>query len=213
MKNTFDFASFKKDVTFETLTVQVSQEEAPYINTTSNTGTIKVNTLACKILNIPYGKVNVEKGGTGVRIDFRRQNFGGTESIVTFLQPIGSKSGAKLASPSKQNGGILQCSTSNCWYNLGGNLNSLVYYTISANDNAVLFNEDAVCTLEQAQDGGMIENGMWTALAESEGIAAEGSIATVYYRLSFSKDEQKRESKATGRPSKKTSKKKEAAEV
>ena len=202
MKNGFDFTSFRKDVTFETLTIQVSQEEAPYISTTSNNGTIKVNTLACKILNVPYGEINVERGNAGVRLDFRRQNFGGTESIVTFLQPLGSKNGAKLASPSKQNGGVLQCSTSNAWHNLGGNDNTLIYYTINSEDNAVLFNDNAVCTYNQAEEAGLIKDNMWTALAEENEIANEGSPVTIYYRLTYAKEEQKRASKATGRPKK-----------
>lgn len=203
----FDFGNFSKDVTFESLTVQVQHEDAPYISTTSNTGNIKLNTLACKTLNVPYGAVNTtEKGQAGVRVDFRKQNWAGEDAILVYLHPLGSKDGSKLASPSKQNGGILQCSSSNAWHSLEGNENTLKYYTIDAADNAVLFSSDAVCSLEQAIEGGMIEDGKWTALAADNGIAEAGDVATVYYKLTYSKEEEKRESTATGRP-KKSSKK------
>jgi len=199
----FDFGNFSKDVTFESLTVQVQHEDAPYISTTSNTGNIKLNTLACKTLNVPYGAVNTsEKGQAGVRVDFRKQNWAGEDAILVYLHPLGSKDGSKLASPSKQNGGILQCSSSNAWHSLEGNENTLKYYTIDSADNAVLFSSDAVCSLEQAVEGGMIEDGKWTALAADNGIAEAGDVATVYYKLTYSKEEEKRESNATGRPKK-----------
>ncbi len=204
----FDFGKFSKDVTFESLTVQVQQEEAPYVSTTSNNGNIKINTLACKILSVPYGAVNTaDKGDAGVRVDFRRQPWAGEDAILVYLHPLGSKNGSKLASPSKQNGGILQCSSSNAWNSLDGNDSTLKYYTIDAADNAVLFSDDAVCSLEDAVDGGMIEDGKWTALAADNGIAEAGEVATVYYKLTFAKEEAKRASNATGRPKKAKSEK------
>lgn len=199
----FDFGKFSKDVTFESLTVQVQHEEAPYVSTTSNTGNIKVNTLACKILNVAYGAVNTtDKSDPGVRIDFRKQAWAGEDAILVYLHPLGSKNGSKLASPSKQNGGILQCSSANAWNSLEGNENTLKYYTIDSADNAVLFAPEAVCSLEDAVEGGMIEDGKWTALAADNGIAEAGEVATVYYKLTFAKEEAKRASNATGRPKK-----------
>jgi hypothetical protein len=199
----FDFGKFSKDVNFESLTVQVQQEEAPYVSTTSNNGNVKFNTLACKILGVPYGAVNTDdKSDAGVRVDFRRQDWAGEEATLVYLHPLGSKNGSKLASPSKQNGGILQCSSSNAWNSLGGNEETLKYYTIDAADNAVLFAADDVCTMEQAVEGGMIEDGKWTALAEDNGIATAGDDVIVYYKLTFAKEEAKRASNATGRPKK-----------
>ena len=197
----FNFGDFSKDVTFESLTVQVQHEEAPFISTTSNNGNIKLNTLACKVLNVPYGAVNTtEKGNAGVRVDFRKQKWAGEDAVLVYLHELGSKNGSKLASPSKQNGGILQCSSSNAWHSLEGNDSMLKYYTIASDDNAVLFSSEAVCSLEDAIEGGMIEDGKWTALAADNGIAEAGDVATVYYKLTYSKEEEKRESNATGRP-------------
>jgi len=201
----FDFANFSADVAYESLTVQVKEEKAPYINTTSTPGNMKLNVKACNVLQVPYGAVNTtDKSDPGVRIDFRRQKWTGKDAVVVYLHPLGSKNGSKLASPSALNGGILQCSSANAWNNLEGDTATLKHYEISEDDNAVLFRGDQVCTLAQAEAGGMIKNGLWTQLAEDNGIAKVGTYAYVFYKVTFSHSEAKRVTNNSGRPKKKS---------
>ena len=199
----FDFDGFGADVAYESLTVQVKEEAAPYINTTSTPGNMKLNVKACKVLQVPYGAVNTEdKSDPGVRIDFRRQKWAGKDAIAVYLHPKDSKNGSKLASPSGLNGGILQCSSANAWNNMEGDKQTLKHYEINANDNADLFKDDMVCTLAQAIKGGMIKDGLWTQLAEDNKMAKAGTYAYVFYKLTWSHDEAKRVTNNAGRPKK-----------
>lgn len=220
----FNFKGFTKNANYESLTVQVQHEEAPFISTTSNEGNIKLNVLACKTLGVNYGLVNTaNKAEAGVRIGFRIQTWAGEkDTLVCHLQPIGSKKGVKLASTGGQNGGILQCSSANAWATLKGNKEKLMVYSINEAEAAILFNEadgNAIMTPAQGEEYGVTSNGCWTQLAVDNGLCdAEdlGTPAIKYFKMTFVKDEEKREvaaSQKAGRPKMEGGTKKEKAKA
>lgn len=204
----FDFADLGAEVPYESLTVQVQEEAFPCIQTTSNKGNIKLNVSACKLLKVPYGLVSTpDKSHAGVRVEFRIQKWNGVDEKVINLVTIGSKDGAKLASSSDQNGGLLMCSSGNAWKTLDGDKDFLKNYSIDEADSAVLFNTkagNAPISVAFCEEKGLISNGSWTALAEQNRLGKAGELAKVYFKLTFVNKDAKREvSKGvTGRPKK-----------
>lgn len=192
-----DFNKFGSKAGIESLTVQVVQEDAPYVSTTSNPGNIRVNADAAEILGVDYGAVNTtSKEQPGERMEFGTRLWGADateKSKLCYLLPAGTKQGSKLASPSKQNGGVLQCSSANAWNKLDGSEDMLKWYTIDAAHTAIAFADDnSVLTLEAAIEGGLVDAKKWTSVGAEYGLGIAGEEVLVYHKMTFVKETAKR---------------------
>ena len=174
----------------ETLTgSRVRPTEAAALIVTNGEGQLRINAAFARGLDVPYNEVNTEsKEEAGVRIDIGVVAKDGNKSIFgVYLSPLGSKKGAKLASPNKKTSGNLNANHGNVWARLGGEKGFIStyevdYFTIGQDAN------DKFITVEDAKELGYIdEEGAFTSEAFAAGLCEEHEIGSIAGRMAILK--------------------------
>jgi len=166
----------------ETLTgSRVRPSEAAALIVTNGEGQLRINAAFARGLNVPYNEVNTDsKDEAGVRLDVGVVAKDGSKSIFgAYIMPLGSKKGAKLASPNKKTSGNLNANHGNVWARLGGEKGFITTYEVdfmTIGQGA----DGSFITVESAKEQGILnEDGEFTTMAVALGLAEADEVGQV----------------------------------